>query len=464
MARCILVVPPFLKSVNGPLLGPAMLAGAAERAGHDVGVIDLNSTWIAERVDLTGFEPGPFVGDHDRPRGALQRLQHEVSALLQSALPDAAFVIGEDPALTVTYSHGEVREAAEALVSMTAVGGWTASKLGRTTAPAVVGISVLYSGQVLWALAVSLVVRRLWPSSLIVWGGPHVTALRDEIAADRRYRWAADRFVFGHAERTFVDILEAADGRQDLPLQAVEAGAGRPLTALDDPDVVPVLTTPLTTWPRPTVPAQGSRGCAYGRCTFCTYPAIEGRVRLVGTEHLLGVIEAAGKHGAVLSLKDSLVVPKRMVEIGRMVDGKARWSACTKLHPAFDGAFVQALASMGCATVEFGLETLTPGGQLLFDKHQTPALFQRATQALAGAGIAVVVNYMTGLPGGDPAEEAAWLAWVKGNIADLGDRAKVEHNRFQLERLSPMVRDPAAFGIRVLKAWPWSSVMAWERV
>ena len=138
------------------------------------------------------------------------------------------------------------------------------------------------------------------------------------------------------------------------------------------------------------------------------------------------------------------------------------WSACTKLAAGVDEPFAGRLASGGCATVEVGLETLTPDGQLLFDKRQTPELFRRVLGSLVGAGISVVVNYITGLPGVDPAEEAHWLAWVRREVAGVGPLAKVEHNTFQLERLSPMGKAPDRYGLRVTRTWPWASVMAWE--
>jgi hypothetical protein len=40
--------------------------------------------------------------------------------------------------------------------------------------------------------------------------------------------------------------------------------------------------------------------------------------------------------------------------------------------------------------------------------------------------------------------------------------AKVEHNTFQLERLSSMGRSPAAFGLGSVRSWPWESVMEWQ--
>lgn len=464
MARALIVVPPFLKSVAGPLLGPAMLAGAARGSGHRVEVLDLNSAWLGERLDLRSFPPGTFVGDHDRPSGALRVEQAGFARLCRDALPPSTSPLGEDPALTVMFSHEAARAAARLLATDRALGGWIEGQVARhPEAPSVVGVSVLYSGQVLAALATTLVARKLWPGALIVWGGSHVTALRDALASDSGYAWAADRFVVGHAERTFVAILDAADGRRELPDAAMVAGRGAWVAASDDPAVVPCFDAPRTPWPRLTLPAQASRGCAYGRCAFCTYPAIEGRVRLADDGHLVGVVEAALRNGAAVSLKDSLVVPARLEHFARLVDGRLPWSACTKLAAGIDEPFARRLAAGGCATIEVGLETLTPDGQLLFDKRQTPELFRGVLGSVVGAGISVVINYMTGLPGADSAEEAHWLAWVQAEVEALGGQAKVEHNSFQLERLSPMGRAPDRYGLRVTQTWPWASVMAWER-
>lgn len=464
MATALLVVPPFLKSVNGPLLGPAMLAGAGNAGGHRVAVLDLNAAWIRERVDLANHDLGPFVGDHDRPP-VLREFQADFARLLATALPapDCALAC-EDPALTLTYKHEAVRRAATELAAHPALGGWARRRLAEVPKePAVVGVSVLFSGQVLAALATSLVARSLWPRTLIVFGGPHVTALREQVAADPQYGWAADAFVFGYAERTFVRLLDAVDAGASLPPEVRCAGSGSSATAVDDGSVVPDFADGRAEWPRLTLPAQTSRGCAYGRCTYCTYPAIEGVVRNMPDAHLAGVLTYAARRQAAVSLKDSLVVPSRLDHIARLIGGRAPWSACTKLNASLDRALLRRLAESSCATLEFGLETLTEEGQLRFDKRQTPALFERVAEAAVGAGIAVVVNYMTGIPGVSPQEEEHWLGWVRERVARLGVLAKVEHNTLQVERLSPMGMRPDRFGIHITRTWPWATVMAWDR-
>jgi hypothetical protein len=80
-ARAMILVPPFLKYVSGPLLGPAMLAGAGQQAGHHVQVLDLNARWIRDELPAgIAVEPQQFLGDHDRPSDILRRLQPALDA------------------------------------------------------------------------------------------------------------------------------------------------------------------------------------------------------------------------------------------------------------------------------------------------------------------------------------------------------------------------------------------------
>ena len=75
--------------------------------------------------------------------------------------------------------------------------------------------------------------------------------------------------------------------------------------------------------------------------------------------------------------------------------------------------------------------------------------------------LSLVVNYITGFPW--EADEAnAKLHWVQDFIqTQLGSLGCVEHNSFELERLSPMAQDPRKYGIDVskLRHWPWAAVV-----
>lgn len=440
--HAMLVSPPLVKSLGQPSLGVAMLVGAGQAAGHTVQSLDLSARWLLHLLGQGTAQPapGPFLGDHDRHSHLTRPAQQAWLTGLLPAGPDHSWTDG----LTMRMDHGTALRLAREGLHRPA-GQWLARELRRHEhqhgRPAVVGVSVMFAGQVLAALALTTWVREHWPAARVVWGGPHVTALQPELLADPRYAAAGvEAFVFGYAEQTWVDILDAVDAGGPLPPEAVPAGpppslAVRPGRALhlaasapqslrktppqrarDNAAVLPVYQELEShRFGRLTLPVQLSRGCAYGRCAQCTYPWVEGGYRpLPLASTLEHAVQMAIQNKAVLALKDALVVPPRLQQVASVVAGRVQWAACTKLHRRLDHAFLQQLAAGGCRTLEVGLETLTEAGQLLLDKRQGTWLLERFLDAADAAGIAVVVNYMMGLPGVSPDEESRGLARLEG--------------------------------------------------
>lgn len=463
MAGALIVVPPLLKYAAGPLLGPALLAGAAAEAGHRVDVIDLNIRFLRDHLEPAGAPEAIAIhGDHAKPP---EGLRVAAERFLQLLAPAVAGPIGHrerNAALTLPVSHAQVYAAA-ARLAHGPLGDWVRRHLEEAgTAPHVIGISVLYSGQVLAGLVATLSARALWPHVPVIWGGPHVTALRDVIPHDPDFGHLVDGFVFGAAEETFVALLDSVEQGGPWPSEVVRAGSGTYHRARTLPDRLPTFQS-LEQYGVPilTLPAQTGRGCAYGRCTYCTYPAIEGSVVDLGLGMLERVVQEAMARGAVVSLKDSLLLPRRLEEVAACVAGRVLWAGCTKLHPRLDRAFLTRLAGAGCRTLEFGLETLLPDSQSLIAKRQSEELLLKVLDACAHAGVHPVINVITGFPGEDPEAASAMIAHVEAALLTAGGAGfgQVEHNTFELERLAPMAKDPR---IEVTGSWPWASVMDWR--
>lgn len=464
MARALLIVPPLLKYAAGPLLGPALLAGAAASAGHEVAVLDLNIRFLREHIDTRVVGAQAVVhGDHARPPAGLHAAADRFLAMLAPAVTGPVGHRRRNAALTLPLSHAQVYAAA-AQLAQGPLGAWVRAELAKGDAqpPDLLGVSVLYSGQVLMGLVATLVARALWPTARVVWGGPHVTALRDVIPSNEDFGHLIDAFVFGAAEGTFVTMLDAVGGGGDWPAGVVLAGRGRRGDASSVRDALPRFDeldhygVPLLT-----LPAQTGRGCSYGRCTYCTYPAIEGAVVDLGLGMLGHIVQLAREHGAAVSLKDSLLVPSRLEEVAEVIGGRGPWAGCTKLHPRLDRGLLRRLAQSGCRTLEFGLETLLADSQTLIAKRQTEGLLAQVLDACAHAGIHPVVNLITGFPGEDPLAAAEMCASVDAALvaAGGGEFGQVEHNVFELERLAPLARDPR---IEITGSWPWASVMDWR--
>ncbi|MCZ7679805.1 MAG: cobalamin-dependent protein [Sandaracinaceae bacterium] len=449
----LVIVPPFVKSSGGPPLGPAMLRGAALRAGFRVEVLDLAIEATTSIVPADELRRGiGLAGDHDKNEGALRDAQRRFFEPVARAT-----------GLSVTdltccrLSWAELDRAVEAL----AAAPWAVDLHARfeaLAAPRVVGVSVMFSDQVLAGLVAARAARRMWPSVPIVWGGAHVTALAPELAADARYGRGIDGFVAGYAEQTFVELLAAVRDGRPWPAEAFVAGSGAWQRARGAIETTPSFPT-LSAYgaPRLTLPVQVTRGCAYGLCGFCTYPFVEGAsVEPRTLDHVEQVVALAAELRAVVSFKDALMTGPYLRRMAALIGGRARWSACSKVTPALV-ELLPALAASGCETLEVGIETLVERSQLVIEKKVTRRLVDALLRAARAAGVGIVVNYMTGLPLESPRDAADCYRWIKALAAETG--AVVEHHEFEAERRAKLVTQ-----LRVTATWPWSSVVAWERM
>jgi len=169
---------------------------------------------------------------------------------------------------------------------------------------------------------------------------------------------------------------------------------------------------------------------------------------------------------ATIAIKDSLATPLRLNEISECINGRVRWSACTKLSSKLDKVTLKALQANGLGTLEVGIETLLRSSQNQIKKVQSQEVFQKFLFDVASVSgdFSLVVNYMTDFPWENSVESLAKLDEVKSLVSKvLGERGCVEHNSFELERLAPIARTPALFGIRSVTAWPWASVLEYEK-
>lgn len=471
MARALLVVPPFIKYTAGPLLGPSLSKAAALKHGHSCTILDLNAHYIVLRQAGRKHRCQQiFVGDRDKAindqgESVLTPLQSDFIA--NEILPGLDFENNPSSIRRVQFGfldHDHVYRAATFL-SQAQFGIWVREKLkGNANSdftPQLVGVSLLHAGQVIPATTVSILARQIWPDALIVWGGPHISGLGNAVLEKdiEKRKFAADVFVTGHAEQTFADLLDLLRSHKEN-FDNTPVIQGRRM----QPPLSPVFEN-LGLYDRKlTLPAQSTLGCAYGRCKFCTYPAIEPVPTRLSLKYSVGsVVETAERLGAAVAMKDSLATTFRLSELASCISGRVRWSAYTKLSKSLDFYALDELNACGLSTLEVGLESLLLDTQKRISKVHTPFVFE---QFLADAErvdrLSLVVNYMTGFPWENPEEAKRKLDDVVNMVKDyLGHRGMVEHNTFQLERLAPMAKNPTIFKINEgsIKEWPWASIL-----
>jgi len=468
-SRALILVPPFLKYTAGPLLGPALLKSAASKSGHLCSVLDLNAKYLSPRTEKR-ISHGRFIGDHDKPSPSLSQIEDEfyqktIQNLEHSTVKEAKMGF---------LTHLQVQTAASQMIQ-SSFGSWVKRELHEWVMkekhiPQLVGISLLHSGQVIPSTAISMIARQHWPESIIVWGGSHMSGLgKRTITADLSERkYAADIFVTGHAERTFIHILDdIAKSKYDcnflghtrFPIVLDGNRGGMVLSPFFDD--LHIYDQPLT------LPVQSALGCSYGKCAYCTYPAIENTpVKLGLDKTIIRTLEVAKKWGASISVKDSLATPLRMKEIGECIKNEVKWSATTKLSKNLNEKSLALLQNNGLRTLEVGLESLLKETQIKIKKKQSQALFETFLRNTSQVpNLTLVINYMIGFPWEDESLALEKLEEVRVLLKDtIGtNRSMIELNTFELERLAPMAKYPELYGISNIRSWPWASVLEYDK-
>lgn len=108
---------------------------------------------------------------------------------------------------------------------------------------------------------------------------------------------------------------------------------------------------------RTTLPLMVSRGCAYGRCSFCAEGGSGGAQYLESFEHLVPLLEA--HPGSALYFQDSIFPRTRAVRerLLPLLRDSARPWGCQVYLPHLSRDFVHELAAHGCRYVYTGIES-----------------------------------------------------------------------------------------------------------
>jgi hypothetical protein len=465
----LIVIPPPSPSNTNPPLGPAVLATVAARHGLRVDVLDLNAH-VLKRFSSHTLASGQTLGDHGKDRSVVATAAAWVfdntglRARRPLHLPDAA-----DAVAGMHYSLPDISQAvATAIQQPEPWRPWLQRELHAACnqPPAVVGVSLMGPSQVFVGLLVLALVREIWPATTTVLGGSHVTLLADDLRSDGRCRDVADVILSGHCEDEFAALVSRlarrangriavspAPARADAPFEYFPSFSESQLS-LYDRDLL-------------TFPVQFTRGCSYGRCTFCTYPVVEPQVTKLAPMAARRTIEAlVHLHGVRrYSLKDSLFTAPMLRSFAEALMTEPvvpiRWSATTKANRALI-PMAPFLAESGLATVELGVETISQVGQQTFDKRADPTMVQDLVLALAEHGVTVVVNLIFGYPGERLQDAQAQLDWLArlGQAAPIG-RVDCSLNMLEMVRGSPMIDRPPD-GVELIGVAPWAFSYAWN--
>jgi hypothetical protein len=468
-ADAAIIVPPPSPSETNPPLGPAILARTAAEHGIYLDVIDLNIAYISNFEQTSPARHPHALGDHGKDRGLLaeaaERFFSDTGLRAEAPfhLPDTG-----DAAAGMHFGFDALSRAGRlATMDESPWHEWLEAHLFRrwVEPPSVLGISLMGPSQVFLTLVILAIAKRRWPQTLTVLGGSHVTLLAREIAADRRYRDNVDVVLPGHSENEFVRLLLDqrihSDDQGSQSLSVPHDNGSFSYFPLFEPHHLRMYDQENLT-----LPLQFTRGCAYGRCTFCTYPVVEPQLTTFEADRAQDAIRnLLNIHGVSrFSIKDSLFTIPMMLGLAEaLIDSgpPIRWSATTKASRSLVH-HAPKLAESGLTTLEIGVETIHRAGQTLFDKPADPGMIEDVLLSCAESGITMVVNLIFGLPGEtieDAEKQLRWFLELRSKARP--GRIEGSLNTLEIVRGSPLERHPPA-DVELYGVAPWAYCYSWN--
>jgi len=342
----------------------------------------------------------------------------------------------------------------------------------RAAGVGTVGISLCFPGQLQPAFAFGHKLRRELPGVHLTLGGPAITQLLIRLRgpALQAALGPFDTAVVYEGEHTLLALLRALDepgGGDRRRLAAIPnlvhrdrlqgakftpGEASEDMRRLPSPDFDGL---PLDKYlsPHLTLPYDPTRGCYWGKCTFCHYGLAEVgtasyRERSVETvvAHL-GALSA--RHGTRhFYLSQDSVAPKTIVKLaGALADAglDLRWATDLKPERYLTAERARTLRRGGAVACALGVESASPRVLGLIDKGAPIAVVGDVIARLAGAGIAAEAMCFTGFPTETTAEALETLQF----LGERGDQvAAFMVGEFDLTHGALVAQAPERFGIR----------------
>ncbi len=337
----------------------------------------------------------------------------------------------------------------------------------RAARAQVVGISVCFPGQLQPAFAFGLKIKAALPEVHLTIGGPAITQLLVRLRGPALAAALGpfDSAVVFEGEHTLLRLLEALDAGGDLSrvpnvvhrhkllgARYLPGEASEDMRQLPAPDFHGL---PLDRYfsPHLVLPYDPTRGCYWGKCTFCHYGLAE-----VGTaSYRERAVETAVEHLRQLSrahdtrffyFSQDSVAPKTVVKLAQALADAGldmKWATDLKPEKYLSPERAQVLRRGGAVACALGVESGNPRVLGLIDKGAPVPVVGDVIDRLDAAGIAVEAMCFTGFPTETYAEAQDTLRF----LADRYDRvAAFIIGRFDLTHGALVAQDPARFGLR----------------
>ncbi len=345
--------------------------------------------------------------------------------------------------------------------------------------PDICAISIFFDAQMLFGLAIAQIIKHLTGSFVCLGGARFGTnpdparlfkkgitiKAKGKIKRIREVSWV-DAIIPGEGELPLYYLLKAAKSNKmhKIPGVIIQKNPGHFITdfppslnmnELPCPDFSDV---PLGQYmvPSPVLPFMTSRGCAWGKCTFCTHHKIYKRYRQMNTDRAIEQIKELRDSYKVtyVNIFDEMIPPARFRRLSNAILQEKidiTFSAYAKPTKAFDKKLLNKIQKAGGRVMLWGIESGSQEILQLMKKGTKVEEMEQVLKNSSEAGIRNLVFIMFGFPGEAKDDFQMTIDFLQRNQKHIHAISK---GLFMLVEGCEAQKRPERFFIRNMKALP----------
>jgi hypothetical protein len=304
-------------------------------------------------------------------------------------------------------------------------------------------ISVPHNDQLLPGLLFGKRLKDAGCTAKIVFGGSTITLLDDDVLGDYVSKGFLDYYVKYSGEEKLKGLLDWLIAEKPIDQAAMAE------KVYVDIDTQTLRYTPA--FKHTSVPILYSRGCYWGKCTYCTYIYLDsGRFTRKDLEVLLSELEGFSGKPVRISLITEALTPKdaKLIAAG-ILERKIRitWGSFLRVDTGFDAPLFELLKRSGCIFTAVGVESVNDRVLKFFNKgyraRDVHTFFEAAREAEYRF---FQTNFMYGAPMATLEDELDNIAFISQFRKTMGN---IAFFRLEITKKSELGKNLEAFGIRV---------------
>ena len=336
--------------------------------------------------------------------------------------------------------------------------------------PGMVGISIVQQKQLIPSFTFSKMIKEEFPDLHITVGGNIVTRIRDELKIQDKLFGYIDSAILYEGENAYLQLVDAVENSKPLSglpnlIYRDESGihsnkdvCSEDLSKLPPPDFDGLLLEKYFV-PKLILPYLATRGCYWGRCTFCDH--FQGYVEGFRTMQVDQIVEEIkflkDKHNTrYFHFTDESYPPALFRKLSqRLIEEKLDivWTTHMRFEETLlDEQVWKDVQESGCRYLHFGYESGNQRVLKLMDKATKLDAIQTNLRMSSEAGIWNHIMGFFGFPGETREEAEDSKRFVHDNRAHIHSLGFMT---FVLGKYSPVAFEPEKYGVDYYKNPEW---------